>query len=290
MAYVPGWKRISELLKRLDELEREVSGGKVIPAPWEPFYQACPSCRDARAYDWARHRLQSPLYFSVDLAFFPEEGNQPATPIGRANWLFLCAEGEQSRITGKMMLFEALDLWEIHGEKWLEHIVVASAKLGVETTLDCLHKQVHAALRILEQADPATDVWPLSDQGTISRPSHAFDRELLYMDGWTQDPGTIYLPIDGKIHLLAKESLVINLHKLALLRGRRVLRTVDWEKVTLVYLFNGAVTFDVSGETPLAVSGFKHPETVITTIQDCYRAATERMLQALATQVTRTSP
>jgi hypothetical protein len=290
MAYMPGWNSIGELVQRLDDLGRKVSGGKVIPAPWEPFQEVCPSFRDARAYDWALRRLQSPVCFAADLAFFPQEQKEDAPPIPRANWLMLCAEGEHSVVTGKMMLLEALDLWDEHGEKWLEQIVVVSARLRMEISLDTLRQAVQETLRILKQADPAVDTRLVSDAEFSSTPSHAFDRELLHMDGWTQDPGTIYLPTDGKLHLLAKEVLILNLQQVVLLRGRRVARVVDWEKVTVVYLLNGDLVFDVSEEPPLVVSGIKCPENALATIQEFYRAATERRLQALAAQVTRPWP
>jgi len=62
------------------------------------------------------------------------------------------------------------------------------------------------------------------------------------------------------------------------------------EKVTLVHLFKGAVIFEIADEPPLRVAGYKRPEEVLATIQECYKAATERILQALATKVTRPTP
>jgi hypothetical protein len=38
------------------------------------------------------------------------------------------------------------------------------------------------------------------------------------------------------------------------------------------------------------VPGYKHPEQVLTIVQGCYKAAAERILQALATRVTHPTP
>ena len=100
-------------------------------------------------------------------------------------------------------------------------------------------------------------------------------------------------PSTGRIMMpgsLAREILLLDLHKIVLLRARRSVRSVAWDKVTLIHLFDGAVTFEVTEEPPLVVAGYKHPEDILRTIQECYKAATERILQALATQVTRPTP
>jgi len=291
MAYVPGWKAVGDLIQRLDDLETTVGCGKVIPAPWEPFYKECSCFRDAQAYAWARRRLQSPTHFAVDLAFFPENNKQPCSARGHANWLMLCAEGHESEVTGKLMLTEALELWDIHETQWLEQSLTNAAALGMETSIDALHQLARRARDILKNVVPIDDeVFRSSDLAPAAHRSQGFDKELLHMDGWTQDPGTIYLPVGGRIHSLASEILLLDLHKVSLLRGRRLIRSVDWVKVTLIYLFEGALIFDISGEPPLVLSGFKQPESALKIAQECYRAATERMLQALATKVTRSNP
>src|SRR6266496_1806939 len=133
MAFVPGWKSISDLIQRLDVLEHEAGAGQVVPAPWEPFYKECPCCRDAVAYLWARTQLENPSDFAAALALFPGSDQPPSTPIARANWLMLCAKGEPSRITQQLMVAEALDLWRTRATDWLEQIVKICAALGVET-------------------------------------------------------------------------------------------------------------------------------------------------------------
>jgi len=75
-----------------------------------------------------------------------------------------------------------------------------------------------------------------------------------------------------------------------LLRARKSARIVAWEKVTLVHLCEGSLTFEVIDELPLIVAGYKHPEQILTTVQGCHRAATERLLQAMAARVIRTTP
>lgn len=289
MAFVPGWESIARLLLRLDELERKVDGGKVIPAPWEPFYRECPSCREARAYAWARRLLETPSELAVFLAFFPGDEAQPATSMAQANRLMLRAKGEPSKVTGKLILAEALDLWEIHETSWLEQTVAASAGLGIRTSVEYLRPHVRRALTYLEHPVPAEDTtdFMLSENAGPGS-SHGFDRELLQLEGWTQDPGTVILPVDGKFRSLAGEILLLNVHKIALLKRKRLIRSVEWEKVTLVYLFEGVLHFDIQDEPPLTISGYQQPEAVLLRVQECYRAATERILQGLATQAIRT--
>ena len=72
--------------------------------------------------------------------------------------------------------------------------------------------------------------------------------------------------------------------------ARKPARAIAWEKVTLVHLFEGAVIFEIADEPPLIVAGYKHPERILTIVQECYKAATERILQALATKVTHPAP
>jgi len=290
MAYVPGWASVTSLIQRVEELAARVDGGKVIPAPWEPFYKECPCCRDFRAFAWARSRLQNPSDFAVDLAFFPRAEDRDATTRDHANWVMLCAEGEPSKVTGEMMVAEALDLWEIHETCWLEQVVELAAQLNITASVKSLRPKVRHALKYLEHPVPSDDIASLFfGTGTTSFPSHGFDRELLQMDGWTQDPGMVFLPVDGGVRCLLKDILVLNTHTVALLRGRRIVRSVEWEKVTLIYIFNGVLSFDIRDEPPLTVADFKNPEAVLGKVQELYKAATERILQALATQVIRTT-
>ena len=50
------------------------------------------------------------------------------------------------------------------------------------------------------------------------------------------------------------------------------------------------MTFEITDEPPLIVAGYKDPDQVLRIIQECYKAATERILQGLATEVTRPTP
>jgi hypothetical protein len=75
-----------------------------------------------------------------------------------------------------------------------------------------------------------------------------------------------------------------------LLRAGKSARSAAWEKVTLVHLIEGAVTFEIIDEPPLMVAGYNHPEQILALIQGCYKAAIERILQALAAQVIHTTP
>ncbi len=290
MAYVPGWTSITGLVRRLDELVREVGETRVIPAPWEPFFAQCPSCRDAGVYAWARGRLEDPADFPLFLALFPDAEHPSATPISRANWQLLCAKNEPSHITQKLMIMEALEMWERSTTEWLKQIVEQCASLGVDASVDFLRERVLRMLKVLEHAVPVEDNLDLRPDIAAAKASHGFDRELLQMDGWTPDPGTIILPVDGTAHSLANEILLMNLHGVALFRGRKLARSAKWERVTLVYLSEGAVTFDIREEPPLIVAGYKDPEGVLRTAQECYRTATERILQAMATRVIRVTP
>ncbi len=110
------------------------------------------------------------------------------------------------------------------------------------------------------------------------------------MDGWTSDPGLIILPVDGRTHALARQILRLDLCQVVLLKARRSARAIAWEKVTLVHLFDGAVIFEIANEPPLIVAGYKHPERILTIVQECYKAATERILQGLDARVTRPTP
>ena len=291
MGYVPGWSSFDDLVQRLGDLEHAVGEERVVPARWEPYYQECPSCRYAGAYAWAQSQLQNPDASALALALFPGEQEQLATRIGRANWLILCTKNEPSEITRKFMLAEALELWECHASDWLEGVVETCAALGVTTSTELLHQQLNQALRPLTKVIPSDDEGlTLSDLPAGSPRSRGFDRELLQMDGWTPDPGLILLPVDGRTHSLTRQILRLDLSNVVLLRARKSARAVPWEKVTLVHLFEGAVRFEIVDEPPLIVPGFKNPEHILTIVQGCYKAATERILQTLATKVTRSTP
>ena len=291
MSYVPGWRSINDLIERLGDLEHAVGDRRVIPARWEPYYSECPCCRYAGAYAWSRSQLEHPSSFATALALFPGEEEQLTTRIGHANWLILSTKGERSKVTRKLMLAEALGLWEDNATDWLEQISESCAALGVQTSVVSLHQQVQQALQPLAKAVPDEDEEPaLPNIQTGFETSHGFDKDLLQMNGWTPDPGLVVLPVDGRIRSLAREILLLDLNKVVLLRARRSARAVAWDKVTLVHLFDGAVTFEITDEPPLVVAGYKHPEDILRTIQECYMAATERILQAVATQVTHPTP
>lgn len=291
MGYVPGWTRISELIDRLGDLEHAIGETRVIPAHWEPYYRECPCCRYAGAYAWARSQLQHPASFATALALFPGEEKQATTRIGHANWLILSTKSEPSRVTQKLMLAEALGLWEDSARDWLEQIVETCAALGVESSVAALHQQVLQALQFLAKTVPEEDeTGAVPDAQPGSGRSHGFDPDLLQMAGWTPDPGLVVLPVDGGIHWLAREILLLDLHNVVLLRGRKTARTVPWEEVTLVHVCEGAVTFEIADERPLVVAGYKHPDDILTTIQACYKVATERILQRVAARAIRPTP
>jgi hypothetical protein len=291
MGYVPGWTSINDLVERLGDLEQAVGEGKIVPARWEPYYQECPSCRHAGAYRWAQIHLQDPAGFAQALAIFPGEDEQRATRIGHANWLILSTKTEPSHVTRELMLSEALGLWEHHATDWLKKIADTCAGLGVETSVAALHQQVQHVLQSLARDLPPEDLgFDLPDLPPGFHRSHGFDKALLQMDGWTPDPNVIILPVDGRTHALTRQILRLNLSKVVLLSARKSARAVPWENVTLVHLVEGAVIFEIADEPPLRVAGYKHPEEVLATIQECYKAATERILQALATKVTRPTP
>lgn len=291
MGYVPGWMSVSRLIERLGDLEHAVGEGKIVPARWEPYYDECPSCRHAGSYRWAQRELQNPAGFAQALALFPGEGEQVATRIGHANMLILRTKAEPSNVTRKLMLTEALELWERHATDWLEKIVETCAALGVDTSLASVEQQVRAALEPLSKDLPFDDRRSNPpDLSASFQKSCGFDRELLGMDGWTPDPGLIILPVDGRTHALRRQILRLDLYRVALLRARRSARVVAWEKVTLVHLSAGAVVFEVADEPPLVVPGYEHPEQILGIVEECYKAATERILQALARKVTRPTP
>ncbi len=283
MAYVPGWKRVSDLIRRLEQLEVEAGSGRVIPARWEPFYEVCPCARDGAAYVWARSQIRPPLGFAVALAFFPEDETKASAPVERANWLLLRAHGEASNVTRKLIMTEALETWVNHASPWLHHVVTLCANQGFQILLGDLVQAVQSALEHLQMvvfACDQTGTVPIS--ATATRSSHAFDVALLQMDGWAKDPGTVILPVDGLTHSLVNHTLLLDLHKITLLKGRKPARSVAWEKVTLVSLFDGAIHFAIADEPPLTVAGFRHPDEKFETVQYCFKAATERILQALA--------
>lgn len=189
------------------------------------------------------------------------------------------------------MLTEALELWERQATEWLERIVEACASLGIETSVPSLYLQVQHTLQPL-----ARDLLPEEDGPNLPglaggrQKSHGFDKELLQMDGWTPDPGLVILPVDGRTHALTRQILRLDLSKVVLLRARKAARAIAWEKVTLIHLFEGAVIFETTDEPPMIVAGYRHPERILAILQECYKAATERILQALAAKVFRPSP
>jgi hypothetical protein len=291
MGYVPGWSRVADLVERVGDLRFAIGAQRVVPARWEPYYKECPSCRHAAAYEWARAQLQEPARFAVALALFPGEGEQLRSRIGHANWQILCTRSETSRVTRKLMLTEALELWESEATDWLEDIVERCATQAIQTCMDALHRDVLEALRPLSKDVPFEEVRPdPSDFQTGLHGAQAVDRELLQLDGWTPDPGIIVLPVDGRSYSLKREILLLDLQKIGLLRGAKLARSVAWEKVTLVHVFEGAVTFQVVDEPPLIVSGYRHPEEVLGTVLECQKAATERFLQAVAAHLIRPTP
>jgi hypothetical protein len=290
MAYVPGWSSIERLLDRLDELQRQIGRGRVCPAPWEPFYAQWPCCRDAASCAAARDGLENPAAFPVHLALFPDVEHPTGTTISRANWQLLAIRTEPSRITRQLMCAESLALWETSAVDWLEQIVEQSARLGVDTSVEFLRQQVLGRLEPLKNWPPEEEAIDLRPDVQSASRGHGFDKDLLHLDDWTPDPGTIIVPVDAPARALAHELLLMNLRRVALFRGRKLTRSVAWEDVSIVYLFDGALTFDVRGEPPLAVPGFQHLEDVLKTVQQCFKTATERLLQAMATRVTRVTP
>lgn len=291
MGYAPGWSCVGDLIERLEGLESAVGERRIVPAPWKPYHSDCPCCRHAGAYVWARSQLQNPSAFAVALALFPGEQQQLATRIGHANWLMLRARGEASDITRKLMLTEALGLWEHHASDWLEEIAEICGGLGVQTSVALLHERVQQALAPLSEADSA-DIshGDLPNAAASSHKISGFDTALLHLDGWTPDPGVVILPVDGTNRLLTKQILRLDLNKVVLLKGRKAVHAVAWEKVCLVHLSDEAMVFEITDEPPLIVAGYKDPDRVFRIVQRCHKAAAERMLQALAAQVTRTTP
>jgi hypothetical protein len=235
--------------------------------------------------------MQNPSTFAQALALFPGEEGQLATRIGHANWLILSTKAEPSCVTCRLMLTEALELWERHATDWLTKTVETCTALGVQTSLPLLHQEVrHALERLAKEVAPGDEGSKLPDLQAGFERSHGFDKDLLQLDGWTPNPGPIILPVDGRTHSLTRQILRLDLCNVVLLKARKSARAVAWEKVTLVHLFEGAVTFEITDEPPLIVAGYKHPEQVLTIVQECYKAAAERILQALATKVTRPTP
>jgi hypothetical protein len=290
MAYVSGWTSIEDLVRRLDRLEREIGIGRVCPAPWEPFFKEWPTCRHAGIYAWARAQLEDSAEFPVHLALFPDVDNPCACPMSRANWELLSVRTETSRITQELMTASALEMWETSATGWLEQIVERCASLGIGTSVSYLREQALGRLSALMHAVPGDEIFDLRPEIARISQIHGFDPGLLQMDGWTPDPGTIILPVDGLTHGLAHEILLLNVHQVALLRGQKLARCVGWEMVTLIYLSEGSVVFDIRDESPLVVAGYEHPDQVLRTVQECHRTATERILQAVATQVIRVTP
>ena len=112
----------------------------------------------------------------------------------------------------------------------------------------------------------------------------------MQVDGWAPDPGLTILPVDGGGHALKRQILRLDLRNVVLLRARKAARVIPWEKVSLIHLSDGALTFEIIDEPPLVIAGYKHPEQVIMTVQSCYKAATERLLQAVAAKIIHPTP
>ena len=291
MGYFPGWKTAAELVERMGDLESAIGPRQVVPAQWEPYYRECPRCRFADAYAWARSQVQNPLGFATAFALYPGEADQTARGIGHANWLILASQAEPSQITSELMVAEALGSWETRAGEWLEQIVSKCALIGVEVSISSLHQHVLKALQPLRDFTPGDDRDPAgSDDLDTPGRSHGFDKLLLRLDGWTPDPGTIVLPVDGRIHALAREILVLDLEKVVLRKSGQPVRTVPWDKVTLVHLVEGEVTLEITDQPSLVVAGYRQPEAAAQTVQECYRAASERLLQALAKRMSRPIP
>lgn len=291
MGYVPGWASIENLVERVADLEHAVGEGRIVPAHWEPYYRECPGCRHAGSYRWAQSQLESPADLAQALALFPGEEEQLETRIGHANWLILSTKAEPSHVTRRLMLTEALEVWEHSANEWLEKIVEDCARLGVATSVDTLRQQVQRALQPLtKELSSESEGSNESDLPPGLQRARGFDKDLLQMDGWTPDPGLVILPVDGRTHALTRQILRLDLVRVVLLRARKSARTVPWDKVTQVHLFEGALTFEIADEPPLIVAGYRHPEQVLAIVQECYKAATERILQALAAKVTRPIP
>jgi hypothetical protein len=188
------------------------------------------------------------------------------------------------------MLTEALELWEFHATEWLVSVVDRCAAFGVFTSVTLLHQQVQRALKPLAKDAPTdADSQKPSDLPDFQR-WHGFDKELMQVDGWTPDPGLTILPVDGGGYALTRQILRLDLRNAVLLRARKSTRVIPWEKVSLIHLCEGALTFEIIDEPPLIVAGYKHPEQVLSTVQSCYKAATERLLQAVAAKVIHPTP
>jgi hypothetical protein len=271
-------------------LAHAVGDHRVVPAPWEPYYRECPSCRWAGAYIWAQSQLQNPATFAQALALFPGEPEQLLTPIGHAIWLILSTKSEPSQITRKLSLADALDTWERHATSWLEGVVETCAALGVAASAESLQREVRQALDLLAKCSQSDDGLKLLGSPSGSLENHGFDKELLQMDGWSADPGLVILPVDGRGYALSRQILRLDHCKVVLLRAGKPARSIAWEKIALVHLFEQAVIFEIIDEPPLMVAGYKHPEQILSTVEGCYKAATERILQALATKVIHATP
>lgn len=291
MGCFPGWKTAADLVERMDDLASAIGPRQVVPAQWEPYHRECPRFRFAGSYAWARSQVQSPLGFALALALFPGEADEAATGIRRASWLILAAQAEPSQVTRELMMAEALGSWETHADEWAGQIARECALIGLEVSIPSLHQHVLKALGPLKKFTPKDDVESVpSDYHDTPGKSPGFDKLLLQLDGWTPDPGTVVLPVDGRTHVLAREILVLDLEKVVLRKAGQPIRTVPWDKVTLVHLVEGEVTLEIAGQPSLTVAGYRQPENTAQTIKECYRAASERLLQAMAKRISRLTP
>ncbi len=291
IGYVPGWTSINDLIERLEGLECAIGKQRVVPAHWEPSYADCPCCRDATAYAWAGSQLGCPAGVSLAAALFSYDGQHPNPKIGCANHLLLCAKREESCITKELMVAEALEIWNSHADIWLQEVVDMCARLGFQSSVSSLRSQVQEELSLLSMDSKSEGCVNYASDITRSLPkSHGFDAELLHMDGWTPNPGMVVLPVDGPICSLAKQILLLDLQNVVLFKGKRRIRLVPWDKVTLVHIFEDAVTFETIDEAPLVVAGYRNPDRILQTIEEFQKAATERVLQRVATHLLRPTP
>lgn len=290
MGHVSGWKSLIDLTQRLGDLQQAIGDARVVPAPWEPFYKECPSCRYFDVYSWAQEQLQNPDSLAMALALFAGEPEQLTSRIGHANYLILCTKTERSQVTRRLMLAEALELWESYATEWLDKVVGTCAELGISTSPKILHQHVLQALGpVMNDASGHDDSGALSDMATGFRKGHGFDKELMQMDGWTPDPGLVILPVDGGSPVLMRQILRLDLRNVVLFRARQPARVIAWENVTLIHVCERALTLEIRDAPPMIVAGYKNPEQILATVQVCYKAATERILQAIATKVIRTT-
>jgi hypothetical protein len=158
------------------------------------------------------------------------------------------------------------------------------------TTVESLQGQLQHTLRPLAKDQHGEYAQKLLGSPALSPGRHGFDKGLLQLDGWATDPGIIILPVDGGNRLQTKQILRLDLRKVVLIRGGKSTRSVGWEQVRNIYLLEGEVAFEIIDEPTLTIAGYRHPEQILSTIEKCYKAATERILQALGNKVIHAAP